>query len=127
MFLADAYAWIEYFGGTDKGKRAARVIDDPGQDIFTLESTLSEVKAWALREKKPFEDLYGVIRRNSTIVHPTLEDWLGAAELRFEIRRKVERFGLMDALLLAAARRTGCTVLTGDPHFRKLQGVFFLG
>jgi hypothetical protein len=30
-------------------------------------------------------------------------------------------------MILAAARRTGCTVLTGDPHFRKMAGVFFLG
>jgi predicted nucleic acid-binding protein len=127
MYLADAYAWVEYFKGTSKGKRAAGIIDDPGQDIFTLESTLAEIKGWALREKKPFEDLYGVIRRNSAIVHSPLEDWLKAAELRSDIRRKVPGFGMMDALVLAAAQRSGFTVLTGDPHFRKMAGVFFLG
>jgi len=127
VLFADAYAWVEYFRGTEKGKRAAALIDDPKKDILTLESTLSEVKCWALRERKPFEELYLAVRRNSRIIHPALEDWLRAAELRFEIRRSVQDFGLMDALLLAAAERTGSTVLTGDPHFRKLAGAIFIG
>ena len=127
MFIADTYAWVEYFRGSEKGKRAAGILDDPKKDILTLESTLAEVKCWALRERKPFDELYVVMRRNSKIVHPTLEDWLRAAELRYEIRRTVPGFGTMDALLLAAAERSGSRILTGDPHFKKMTNVVFLG
>jgi predicted nucleic acid-binding protein len=127
LFIADAYAWVEYFRGSEKGKRAAGILDDPKKEILTLERTLAEVKCWALRERKPFDDLYVIIRRNSRIVHSTVEDWLRASELRFEIRRTVPGFGLMDALLLAAAERSGSRVLTGDAHFRKISNVVFLG
>ena len=127
MHIADAYAWVEYFRRTEKGKRAAGVIDDPKKDVLTLESTLAEVKGWALRERKPFEDLYVIIRRNSRIVHSPLEEWLRAAELRFEIRRTVPDFGMMDALLLAAAERSGARILTGDPHFRKMANIVYIG
>jgi len=127
LFIADAYAWVEYFRGSEKGKRAAGILDDPKKDILTLESTLAEVKCWALRERKPFDELYIVMRRNSKIVHPTLEDWLRAAELRYEIRRTVPDFGMMDALLLSAAERSGSRILTADPHFKKMSNVVFLG
>ena len=126
MYLIDAYAWVEYFRGTEKGRKAAKSIDDPKLDLMTLESTVAEIKGWALRESKPFDDLYLVVRRNSKIVHTSLEEWLRAAELRMEVRRKVPGFGMLDALLLAAKERHDCGILTGDPHFRKMAGVTFL-
>lgn len=126
MFLIDAYAWIEYFLGSEKGKIAKKFIDDPKTKLLTLESTLAEIRGWALREGKPFDELHIVIRRNSDIVHSTCEEWLRAAELRFEIRKKVERFGMLDVLLLAAKERHGCKIITGDPHFEKIRDVVYL-
>jgi len=35
--------------------------------------------------------------------------------------------GMMDALLLAAAERSGSRILTGDLHFRKMANVVFIG
>jgi predicted nucleic acid-binding protein len=126
MFLIDAYAWIEYFRGSEKGNVAKKFIDDPETRILTLESTLAEIRGWALREGKPFDELHIVIRRNSDIVHSTCEEWLRAAELRFEVRKKVEQFGMLDALLIAAKERHDCKIITGDPHFEKIRDVVYL-
>ena len=126
MFLIDAYAWIEYFRGSKKGKKVAEIVDDSKTEILTLESTLAEIKGWALREGERFDELYFVIRHDSRIVHSTLDEWLRAAELRFEIKKKKPRFGMMDALLIAAKEKYKCMILTGDPHFESIKDVLFI-
>lgn len=127
MFLVDAYAWVEYFIGSKKGEHAARVIDDPTVEVQTLESTLAEIRGWALREGRDFEVLYGVIKRNSDIIHTPLEEWLETAKIRFEIKKRVPRFGMMDALLIASKQAHGSRILTGDPHFKGMADVMYLG
>ena len=127
MFLVDAYAWVEYFIGSKKGERAAKVIDDPGVEVQTLESTLAEIRGWALRVGRDFEALHGVIKRNSDIIHTPLEEWLEAAKIRFEIRKRVPGFGMMDALLVASKQARGSKILTGDPHFKGMADVIYLG
>jgi predicted nucleic acid-binding protein len=127
VYLVDAYAWVEYFIGSKKGERAAKVIDDPALEIQTLESTLAEVRGWALREGRDFEALYSVIKRNSDIIHTPLEEWLEAAKIRFEIKKRVPGFGIIDALLIASKQAHGSKVLTGDPHFKGMADVMYLG
>ncbi len=126
MFLIDAYAWVEYFRGSKKGKKVARIVDDPESEVMTLESTLAEIKGWALREGEEFEELHFVIRHDSRIVHSTVEEWLRAAELRFEVKKRKPRFGMMDALLLAAKEKYDCRIVTGDPHFKGLKDAMLI-
>lgn len=126
MYIIDAYAWIEYFKGSKKGENAAKVIDSQKTRTITLECTLAEIKGWALREDVDFKKLHDVVVCSSDIVHITAEDWLDAAEMRFEMRKKVPDFGFIDALILAVQKRTKYKVLTGDPHFRDLKDTVFL-
>lgn len=126
MFLIDAYAWVEYFRGSKKGKKVAEIVDDPKSEALTLESTLAEIKGWALREGEQFEELFFVIRHDSRIVHSTVEEWLRAAELRFEVKKRKPRFGMLDALLLAAKEKYECRILTGDPHFKGIKGAVLI-
>lgn len=125
-YIIDAYAWIEYFRGSKKGKKAAKIIDSSASELLTLETTLAEIKGWALRNNISFSELETIIRHNSDIEHLTSEDWLRASEIRYEIRKKIRDFGFFNAVLLAVQERIKCKILTGDPHFAKLKDVVFL-
>lgn len=126
MYIIDAYAWIEYFKGSKKGENAAEIIDSQKVRSITLECTLAEIKGWAMREGADFKKLHDVVVCNSDIVHITAEDWLDAAEIRHEARKKIADFGFIDALILAVQKRTKYKILTGDPHFTGLKDVVLL-
>jgi len=55
------------------------------------------------------------------------QDWLEAAAIRSEVRKKSKGFGMMDALILAQQKRLGCKVVSGDLQFKHLGGVVFVG
>jgi len=121
--LLDAFAWVEYFLGSDRGAKVQALVHRPGVDSLTLESNLAEVKGWCLRERLRFDDYHGVIRARSRVVPLSQNDWLRAIEIRHELRRNRPTFGLIDALLLAKREASKGTVVSGDPHFRGLPRV----
>jgi hypothetical protein len=43
------------------------------------------------------------------------------------MKKKFKDFGMMDAFLLAAAQQTSATIVTGDPRFKTMDNVEFLG
>lgn len=129
MILVDTHAWIEYFIGSPAGRRARRLIEDPSTPLVTPECCLAEIRGWALRESRDFRPLENLVRQNSKVEPVRLQDWMSAADIRHEMRtrRRVPTFGMMDALLVAQQRRMGCRLLTGDPHFKGLRGVVYVG
>jgi hypothetical protein len=44
MHIVDTYAWIEYFIGSEKGEKAAVIIDDPNEHLITVECCLAEIR-----------------------------------------------------------------------------------
>ncbi|MBU0662897.1 PIN domain-containing protein [Candidatus Micrarchaeota archaeon] len=124
--IIDSYAWVEYFLGSDKGRKARKIIEKEGNELFTPDICMAEIKFWALREKKDFEEIRRVIRTNSSVMESFSNDWLEAAQVKFEKRKKSKSFGLVDALLVVKQRQLGSAILTGDVHFRKGKRVEFL-
>jgi len=129
MFIVDTYAWVEYFKGSECGRKVAKVIDDKKSHLITLECCLFEIKGWALRAEQDFERIYTAIRQNSDIEPIFTEDWLEAAQIRHEMREKekIADFGLVDALIVAKQRGHNCKVLSGDRHFKGFGGVVYVG
>jgi predicted nucleic acid-binding protein len=84
------------------------------------------LKGWAIREGVDFEELYRIVRKLSDIHCITTEDWLDAATVRSEMRKKAKDFGMMDALIVAQQRRLGCKVVSGDAHFEGVEGAVLL-
>ncbi len=126
-YVIDAYAWIEYILGSEKGVALKKIIAGEQNKIFTLESTFAEIKEWCLRENYDFEIIYPKIRQNTYEVPLFLDNWLAAADIKFEMRKTKKDFGLIDALLLAYQKRSGSVIVTGDPHFRGLKEVKYIG
>jgi predicted nucleic acid-binding protein len=126
VYLIDTYAWIEYFIGSKKGEQVKQIIEDKKNIILTSESCLAEIKGWALRENIDFDKLYAIVRRISSIQCILTQDWLEAALIRNEMRKKKKGFGMMDALIVAQQKRMACKVVSGDPHFENLKDAIFI-
>lgn len=127
LYIIDAYAWVEYFIGSEKGKKVREIVHSEENDVITPECCVAEFKGWCMREGKNFEEGYAIIRANSKIEVITLEDWLDAAEIRHNLRKKIHDFGIIDSLIVAKQKKDKCRVLTGDPHFKGIANVEFLG
>ena len=125
-YLLDTYAWVEYFIGSTKGEFVKGMVEDENSVIYTPECCLAELKGWAIREGVDFEELYRIVRKLSDIHCITTEDWLEAATVRSEMRKKAKDFEMMDALIVAQQRRLGCKVVSGDAHFEGVEGAVLL-
>ncbi len=126
LYLLDSYAWVEYFMGSGKGEKVRVLFAAEGNEFLTAECCLAEIKGWSLRENRPFEQLFRIIRANSRIVAVTEHDWIDAAQERHEQRKTQPDFGLIDAVLLVKQKEFNGTIVSGDRHFEKLKGVVFL-
>lgn len=114
--LLDTYAWIEFFNGTEKGKRVQALIRD--QPCYTSAISLAEISEWL--EKQQFERFtkLATIKHTTTVLeldHSILEQ---AGILKVQKRKTAPGFGLIDAIILATAKIHQLPVVTGDPHFK---------
>ena len=132
--VADAYAWIELFSGTRQGEFAKARMEE-AESVITPDSVLAEVARKYLREGVEEETAR---QRLSTMLEASEPAYVdddtaieaGKAYLELEMRAKEAGLGkpsLFDALVLAAARRNGAKVLTGDEHFEGLPETIWMG
>jgi len=117
-FIIDSSAWIEYFNGTEKGKNALKIIEKKENEIMTLDVCAAEIKFWALNQKKDFRQMQVIIRANSSVIETNSEDWLKAAEIKFEKRKEKKNFGFVDALIIVKSFDLKAGIVTTDQHFK---------
>jgi len=127
LFIIDTFAWVEYLIASRNGSKVKKLLENPKNSFVTVECCLAELRGWSLKEKQDIKKIYSVVASFSDIVPVMEEEWIEAAEERFEKRKKIKDFGLIDALLLAKQKKFDCKILTGDKHFRKLRFVEFIG
>lgn len=115
-YVIDAYAWVEYLIGSDKGNK-----------IYTCAVTLAEIINKTKREGRSIETVYEILTSNSNIVDADEEISKETGILHAMIRKTRKDFGLADAYVLTTARKTGSKILTGNPHFRGIkEAILFL-
>ncbi|MFH1849229.1 MAG: PIN domain-containing protein [archaeon] len=122
-YILDTYAWIEYFRGSEKGKKVSRIM---GNTLFTLENCIAELRIWCLEEGIDFKRILDIIRECSSIEPINVNNWVEAAEIRQEQRKTQNNFGLMDAIILAKQKEIKGRIVTGDRHFQNLKDVLFI-
>jgi predicted nucleic acid-binding protein len=124
--IVDSYAWVEYLRGTKKGEKVKSLLNKRNNDFITIECCIAELKGWSLKNEINFDKVFRVIKSNSRIIPVLIKDWVKAAEIRFEMRKKIKDFGLIDSILVAKQKELNCLVLSGDKHFRNLKDVEFI-
>jgi predicted nucleic acid-binding protein len=119
--LIDSSGWIEFFTDGPFSKEYAGHIKDPSK-IVTPTVVIYEVYKKIKRERTEAEALAAVSAMNRTVVTDLSESIaLFAADL--SIRHALP---MADAIVYASALENSCTVVTGDAHFRGLDGVLFI-
>jgi len=92
-----------------------------------MECAISKLKSYCLRTENNFDKMYAILKRNSIILPVLTAHWLNAAKIRFEIRKRVKDFGLIDSILVAKQNEIKCIIISGDSHFKSLNNVLYIG
>ncbi len=126
MTLLDSWAWLEYFFGGQRGLRVEGYLQHP--PIYTSPLILAEVYS-ALRRRRDestAERSLAFMLTHSTVVPVDERMGIEAGSLHAQRRQSVKGFGMVDAFILATARRKGVRLVTGDEHFAGLADVDIL-
>lgn len=124
--VVDSYVWMEYFRGTKRGEIARDYIEN-GSTITPV-IVIAELSAKYHREKwKYWKDDFEYILATSTVVPLDIDIANKAGKTRFEMRKTRRHFGLADAITLETAKARNLRLLSGDPHFKGLKDVIYIG
>ncbi|MBO3833307.1 MAG: PIN domain-containing protein [Candidatus Brockarchaeota archaeon] len=131
--VADSYAWIEYFLGSDYGRILKDYIDT--EELATPSIVLAEVARKYLREGMEEEDVVkrlNFIVANSIVKEIDPELSITAAKAYLELSEKAKAKGLRkpsltDGIVLATGRTLKAKIVTGDEHFKGLDEVVYMG
>ncbi len=124
--VLDAWAWLELFSGSEKGRAVDRRVSEAAQ-AYTSSVTLAEVVSVSARRGRTTEDKIASIRSLPRIDLPSSDDAMQAGLLHAEVTKRITSFSLADAFVLQLARKVGAKVLTGDPDFRGVKEAELIG
>ena len=127
IYIVDTYAWIEYFEGSKKGGILKSLIEQKNNKLVTMECCLAELIGYALKHNTDFTLMYKLVKMNSVILPVLTSHWLEAAKIKSELRVKIAHFGLIDAILVAKQKELKCKLVSGDPHFKSLKDILYIG
>src|SRR3989304_8520435 len=119
QYVINTFAWIEYFSGSVAGKSAKQYIES--DHAYTPTVVIAELVNKYLKHGVDLTDRLRFIRLRTTLI--PLDDELAetAGRIQSERKKNVERWGIVDSIILASARIKGGKVVTGDEHFRDLR------
>lgn len=127
MLLLDTWAWVEYFKGTAHGARVGEVLARE-DTVATSILTVAELGDLHFRDGRPaLEERISFIASRGRLLEVTRAVAEKAGRTKWAQRRRKRAMGLGDAIIYETAQAEGLTVLTGDPGFKGLPGVEFLG
>jgi predicted nucleic acid-binding protein len=121
--LLDSWAWLAVFQGTQAGKTVLHLVLS-AERVYTTTANVYEVLYRVSDDSGPDAALAKLEFMNdkAIIQDVTLPIALLAVKLR-----KSEKLAAIDSFTLAAARTLDATLVTGDPDFRKVKGVKYVG
>lgn len=131
--VVDSYAWIEFFAGSERGARVKDLLAN--YEAYVPDVVLAEIARKYLREGVGEEEVRGRVEWITDVARTVPIDEeiaLLSAKCYFELLErargmKVSAPGLVDGVVLAAGRKLGAKVVTGDRHFRGLEDVIWIG
>jgi predicted nucleic acid-binding protein len=132
--VVDAYAWIEVFLGSEKGRKVKEILER-ADEVFTPDTVLAEIARKYLREgadERTTDARLETITTASNVTQIDAKVALEAArcyrQLAANARKcKLKSPSLFDAIVLAVGRVVKAKIVTGDEHFRNLPETVWIG
>ncbi len=121
--LLDSWCWIEYFNGTNIGKKITEYVDSD-RNLFISVINLAEVYKWGLsnRNEKDADSMVHIMLSRCFIIPVEPETALNAAKSNWK-----KKWGLGDSLIYESAKAHNLQLVSGDPHFKKEKDVVYFG
>lgn len=131
-FVIDTYAWVEYLIGSKAGKIAKEYIDSGAS--LTPSIVVVELRKWYLREieagrrrEQEMQKHFAFLESTTRVVRLDMALSLAAGETDFVMKKRIKNWPIADSIVYATGRTSGAHVVSGDPHFKGLDGVIFIG
>jgi len=126
-YVIDSYAWLAYFMGTKEGENAKTIIDSSEEKI-TPTICLAEVYGKTLKvEGEETAEKQRIFIKEKSALAPLDElIALEAARTSNKMKKEIEGWGLADSIVYATGVVKKAEVVTGNEHFKKLEGVLFI-
>lgn len=125
-FVIDAYAWIEYFNGTNLGEKVKNIIEDKDNKIYTNIVTLAELSSSYQRNSLSFDEEKKTLVSLSKIFSLDVDFAEEVGKLHAELKKTRKHIGLADIFVLLTAKKINGKVVTGDEDFRGLKEVIMI-
>ena len=122
--LLDTYAWIEFFQGSEKGKKVENILKR--EKCYTGIVSLAEVIEWCLKNDFNPKKFLDIINKGSIVIGLNESIVLLAGEINFQNKKRISNWGMIDSLIYATTLFYELKVITGDKHFQDLANVVFL-
>lgn len=122
-FVVDTSAWVEYFLGSGKGESVRSLLSR--EKLITPHVVLFEFAYKAEKEKWETQQCLDFILARSELASQEFNP-VEVAQLRLELRKNSKNAGLIDALILATARKFGAKLVTTDRHFKGFEETVLL-
>ena len=119
-YVLDAWSWVEYFRGSEKGQLVRKELDI-GAEFLTSVISMAEVVSKFKREGLDADSAWNAVTSLSKTVPVKDNDAKEAGIIHATIKKGTPNFSLGDAFVLQTARKLGCPILTGDPDFRRVK------
>ena len=132
--VVDAYAWIEVFLGSEKGRKVKEILER-ADEVYTPDTVLAEIARKYIREgaDEPTTDArLETITTASNVTQTDAKVALEAATCYTQLatnarKAKLKSPSLFDAIVLALGRAVKAKIVTGDEHFRNLPETVWIG
>ena len=132
--VLDTYAWIEFFIGSEKGKKVKDLLIQ-AHEAYVPDIVLAEIARKYLREEmdeitveQRLEFITEVARNipiDETLALLSAKCYLELLEK--SRREKLSKPSLADGIILATGRALDAKIVTGDKHFKELKEVVWIG
>ena len=119
--MLDSSAWIEYFAGTETGKKVEYVIEN--EEILTCMLSIAEISDKFCKEDEKFGRFLDFIKSVSAVSNITIETCSEAGKLKAQRRSIKKEFKIADAIIYLTARENSCIVVTKDADFEGMENV----
>ena len=120
----DTYAWIEYLSATKKGVVVKKYLED--EEIITPAIVLLELSYKSDKEGWDFSKYLSFIKSNSKIVGINDKFILTFGKSYNNLKKQVKDIGITDIIIIHTAEMNDAQILTGDEHFKKINGAIML-
>lgn len=125
-YVIDAYSWVEYFQGTDSGKKVKELIENPDSINYTNMLTIAELSSFFQRKGYDFKEAKKILLSLSKAFEISVDFAEDAGKLHAIVKKERKHIGLADIFVLLTARKLNAKVLTGDEDFRGFKEVVLI-